>query len=247
MKNREQKILSEMTSLIESIKSQLAVLEEQLSSLQQIPHQAEVGDVVPIDIEIIEDEELAVSDTQYVEAEIVQESGDMQDDDDLPFFDDYIPEPEPEPVPGVEPEPEPEPEPVPEVEPETESETEPEMEPVPEVEPEPVVQKVPIVNSEVVSRISVVDALASRQSWRTDMPGLAVKDIRSAISLNDRLVFINYLFNEDPMAFQDALNMINSLRTLDEAVAFLAELHPEWDFESEVVYRFMMAVRRKIR
>ncbi len=79
------------------------------------------------------------------------------------------------------------------------------------------------------------------------MPGTPVKDIRSAISLNDRILFINMLFGQDPMAFQDALTKINQMASLDEVVDFVVNERPEWDLESETVYRFMMAVRRKIR
>ena len=57
MENREQQILSEMTSLIESIKSQLAVLEEKLAQITQTPVQEDY-DMVPIDLEIIEDEDV---------------------------------------------------------------------------------------------------------------------------------------------------------------------------------------------
>ena len=94
---------------------------------------------------------------------------------------------------------------------------------------------------------AVIDSMTDKQAWRTDMPGGVVKDIRSAISLNDRILFINMLFGQDPMAFQDALTKINQLGTLDEAVQYIVAEHPEWDLGSETVYRFMMAVRRKIR
>lgn len=93
----------------------------------------------------------------------------------------------------------------------------------------------------------VIDAMTERQVWRTDMPGAPVKDIRSAISLNDRVIFINYLFNEDPMAFQEALTKINQMESLDQVVKFALTSHPEWDMDSEVVYRFMMAVRRRVK
>jgi hypothetical protein len=89
--------------------------------------------------------------------------------------------------------------------------------------------------------------MTDRQAWRTDMPGTPVKDIRSAISLNDRILFINMLFGQDPMAFQDALTKINQMASLDEVVDFVVAERPEWELESETVYRFMMAVRRKIR
>lgn len=93
---------------------------------------------------------------------------------------------------------------------------------------------------------AMIDAMTDKQAWRTDMPGAAVRDVRSAISLNDRVLFINRLFAEDPLAFQEALNALNQMSTLDEAVNYLAAAHPSWNFNSEIVYRFMMAIRRKL-
>ena len=113
-----------------------------------------------------------------------------------------------------------------------------------EPEPEPVQQTAPI---DRMPRQAVIDSMTDRQAWRTDMPGTPVKDIRSAISLNDRILFINMLFGQDPMAFQDALTKINQMASLDEVLDFVVTGRPEWDLESETVYRFMMAVRRKIR
>ena len=114
-------------------------------------------------------------------------------------------------------------------------------------EPEPVAQAAPVLTEEPKAKTAVIDAMTDRQAWRTDMPGTQVKDIRSAISLNDRILFINYLFNEDPMAFQNALTKINQAGSLDEVVAYVVESFPDWNLESDVVYRFMMAVRRKVR
>lgn len=113
-----------------------------------------------------------------------------------------------------------------------------------EPEPEPVQEAAPIDRK---PRQAVIDSMTDHQAWRTDMPGTPVKDIRSAISLNDRILFINMLFGQDPMAFQDALTKINKMASLDEVVDFVVNERPEWDLESETVYRFMMAVRRKIR
>ena len=103
-----------------------------------------------------------------------------------------------------------------------------------------------LAQSRSVSSPAVIDAMTDRQAWRTDMPGATVRDVRSAISLNDRVLFINRLFDEDPLSFQEALNALNQMNTLDEAVNYLAEAHPSWDFNSEIVYRFMMALRRKL-
>lgn len=94
---------------------------------------------------------------------------------------------------------------------------------------------------------AVIDSRPDKPRWYTDIPGSEVKDVRSAISLNDRLLFICSLFRDDSMLFQDVVNRINSFPTLEKAVEYLSETFPEWDIYSDNVHRFMMAVRRKIR
>ena len=126
----------------------------------------------------------------------------------------------------VYPEPEPEPEPGPE----------PEPEPAPEPEPEPEAEEEEGMMME-----------EQHQLWRTDMPGSPVKDIRSGISLNDRILFINTLFRENPLIFQDAVNAINGMESLQEVVRYVNDEFPEWNMDSETVYRFMMAARRRVR
>lgn len=97
------------------------------------------------------------------------------------------------------------------------------------------------------SGVSVMEALAEKEAWRTDMPGSELSDIKSAISLNDRLLFINNLFHDDPSLFVNTIAALNSMSSLDEAVAYIRDGFPDWDMDSEVVYRFMMAVRRRLR
>ena len=96
------------------------------------------------------------------------------------------------------------------------------------------------------SRKAVIDVMEDKQAWRTDMPGAPVRDLLSAISLNDRVQFINVLFKEDPAAFQQARARINMMETLDEVVEYVTS-EVDWDMNSQVVYRFMMAVRRKVK
>ena len=86
-----------------------------------------------------------------------------------------------------------------------------------------------------------------RPLWWNDMPGSPVRDIRSAISLNDRILFINTLFNEDPATFQNVVNAINGMNSLEEVADYINSEFPQWDMDSETVYRFMMAARRRVR
>ncbi len=149
---------------------------------------------------------------------------------------------------------------IPEAESESEPEAEPETEDLPEEdgfslfggmaeeeEPKAKKTKAPSEHRQYSGHKVIADQKYGNEAWRKDMPGPEVKDVRSAISLNDRVMFISTLFRDDSMLFQDVINKINALTTLEKAVQYLKENFPEWDMDSELVYRFMMSVRRKIR
>jgi hypothetical protein len=220
-----------------SVRSQLEKLDAKMQEFQQYADPQ--GDaLVPIDIEI---------DDTYLGEEVVVETGfdfaDVQEPESQ-----EIQEIVPEPVPEPEPEPEPEPVPVPVVEAEPA--------PLPEVFPESDDDDLPLfaepesifeaAQKSPKARKAVLDVMEDKQARRTDMPGAPVKDILSAISLNDRVQFINVLFNEDPALFQQTRSMINTMENLDQAVEYITSTF-DWDMSSQVVYRFMMAVRRKVR
>ena len=254
MENREQQILSEIKSMMSSIRIQLEKLDAKMAELQQVVDPEDVA-AMPIDLDIDENE------VQLVAEEIVP-------DDDLPFVEEPAPvvaEPTPEPTPEPLPEPEPEPEPLPE--PELEPEPAPEPEPTPEPLPEPAPQPVeeseedddddlplfaepkPIFEVAIESpkvKKAVIDVMTEKEAWRTDMVGSPVRDLLSAISLNDRVQFINVLFQGDPVIFQQVRAKINAMTSLDEVVEYVTA-NFNWDMSSTVVYRFMMAVRRKVQ
>ena len=133
-----------------------------------------------------------------------------------------------------------------------EQEPEPDEEPAVELEelPESVMVQMEEPVAEVLAEDvpeAIIDAMTEKQAWRTDMPGSPVKDVRLAISLHERVLFINHLFSEDPMLFQTTINRINASESLEQVVDYVKETFPQWNLESDLVYRFMMAVRRKIR
>ncbi len=114
-------------------------------------------------------------------------------------------------------------------------------------EPEPPQKPRKAIVDSTKAETAVMDVMADNQAWRTDRPGLQVKNVISAISLNDRVLLINVLFKEDPLLFQSTISAFNAMTTLDEAVSYIQTNFPEWDLNSEPVYRLMMAVRRKLR
>lgn len=250
MENKEQQILSEIKEMMASIRSQLELLDAKMAELQQATAVSD-EETTPIDLDI-EDfivEEFTGDEIAEVPAvPAAPEVLSVPEVSEVPEMSDALEAPEVSELMVERCEPEEEPE----CELEGEPETEPDIDDLPFddlpifAEPEPVPVQ-PTVQTVVKPQTAVIDAMAARQAWRTDMPGTPVKDIRSAISLNDRILFINMLFNQDPMSFQEALTRINQMASLDEVAGYVVEEHPEWDLDSEFVYRFMMAVRRKVR
>ena len=248
MENKEQQILSEIKAMMATIRQQMEMLDAKMAELQQMSR-FEGEEVAPIVLDI---------DTFDLPVEEVPEEtpAPAEPSDDLPFDLPVEETPVEEPVQEAPVAAEPEIEPV--VEPLAEAASEPMTEDLPEeilledhaaeetapiivAEPEPEVVVKPLVKE------AIIDAMTEKQAWRTDMPGTQVKDVRLAISLHERVLFINHLFSEDPMAFQTTVNKVNASASLDEVVEYVKETFPQWDLDSELVYRFMMAVRRKIR
>lgn len=224
MENKDLQILAEISDLAASLRRQLEELEEKIAHLKSVYHESadyQYDEVdIPIDIDIDEmsaEEPAAISDE--TETEAVAEVVESVADDVVDALEDIIEDPVSE-------------EPI-----SSESILE-----------ESVFEQVAETMAEVPPvRQAVIDVLEDKRAWKTDMPGAPVRDIRSAISLNDRVLFINRLFNEDPMSFQDMLSKINNMTSIEEVIEAVVAEHPDWDLGSEIVYRFMMAVRRKIR
>ena len=223
MENREQQILSEIKSMMASIRSQLERLDAKMAELQQVVDPEEF-DSTPIDIEI--DETVPVADLPVEEPQTVAVQEIPLEVEDIPeVVEDVV-----EDLPAA-------------VEEETVEEEDDDLPGVFDIpEPVTVADKASVEAKPILNEVITAD-----YAWRRDMPGTPVRDIRSAISLNDRVIFINLLFKEDAQAFVDTLSKINAMETLDQAVGFVCASFPEWDLSSELVYRFMMAVRRKVR
>jgi len=226
MENREQQILSEIRLMISSIHSQLEVLEEKLALLSDDSVEVvgtEVLEDAPIELDI--EDVLDVDVVEEVAATAAEEETEAEVAEEESTLEEDIEEVVSQQI--------------------VKEESEQTVEAVPEQIKEEVEMLIDVAAASI--RSAVIDTMTTREAWRTDMPGSPVKDIRSAISLNDRILFINSLFDEDPMLFQSVLTKINSMPGLDEVVEYLRAERPAWDMESAEVYRFMMAVRRRIQ
>ena len=221
MENNRTEILQELEAELASLKEKVRAFEDKLEAFRQLP------------------QEETVEESDFTDMEI------------------GVPDlPEPEPV--VEPEPEPVLEPEPIEEPATVAE--PEL--VPVVEQEPVLEAAPVpepvegpVGGPVAEPVEAPEAPkpapvprpeTERLPWRLDKPGMSVKNLRSGISLYDRALFIGTLFKEDYALYDKTIGELDALTSLDEAVDYLLERFPDWNLKSDIVYNFMMAIRKKL-
>ena len=269
----ENAILDEIRSELSALKDRVAALEKQLDEYERLEAEAaktgiaetpaedfpEAGDVAAAEAEPV---------AEVTEAELV-----VAPAEDLPAED--FPEAEAVAEPAFEPEPEQVAEPEPAAEPEQAAEPAQAFEPEPLAEPEPEQQILedPILSSpsddtpidlgidlpdfgagvtsinDIQSRKihkRLMDSAASTPKWKTDLPGTPVRNIISGISLNDRVLMINKLFGEDPQLFQQTISDLNAMDSLSDAESYINDRFGSWKMDSEPVYRFMMAVRRKL-
>ena len=158
-----------------------------------------------------------------------------------------VPEPTPAPAPAPAQAPAPAPAPAPT--------------PVPAPEPQPAPAPAPVKDTLAESiepaatfnemqaanlKMSVGDMMTETETWRTAIPGTPVKDVTNAFSLNDRILFTRELFASDSDLFQDVVSQINAAEDFESVVAMITDRFPEWKMNSDTVFRFMMAVRRKV-
>ena len=224
MENNRTEILRELEAELASLKEKVRQLEDRLEAFRQLPPEETMEESDFTDVEI------GVSDLPEQAPAPVEEPVPASVEEPAPIPEVVEPEVVAEPVEmdfPLEDLPAPEPVAVPEPVGEPKSEPEPELipEPKPAPAPRPETERLP---------------------WRLDKPGISVKNIRSGISLYDRALFIGTLFKEDYALYDKTISDLNGLSSLDEAVDYLLERFPDWNLKSDIVYNFMMAVRKKL-
>ena len=75
-----------------------------------------------------------------------------------------------------------------------------------------------------------------------------IKDLRKAIGINDRFVFINDLFRGDEAMYERSIKTINSFHIFQEAEYWISRelvVKLGWDKDSEIVKHFIQLVKRR--
>ena len=234
MENNATELLRDIEASLAALKARIRDLEEQVAQYKSLAEEAPAADdSLPDEVDFT-DMEIGVADLPAEPAPAPEEDlpEPVLEPEDLP---EPVLEDLPEPAPEVLPEPvlEDLPESTPAAEPAPVPEPAPEPAHVPEPAPEPEPAPAPKVDTQ-------------RMAWRLDKPGLPVKNIRSGISLYDRALFIGTLFKEDYALYDRTIGDLNTMATLDDAVDYLLLHFPDWNLKSDIVYNFIMAIRKKL-
>lgn len=94
---------------------------------------------------------------------------------------------------------------------------EPKPEPTHSVEPEPQIN----VEEEVLTLNQKMSAQLTTSRMSDHLGAQAITDLKSAISLNDKLLYIKDLFNGYSLAYSEAIEILNRFKTFEEAEKFL--------------------------
>ena len=139
------------------------------------------------------------------------------------------------------------------------AESEPEPEPLPPI-PEKPIDETPVPPLVVEKPISQPakkedpETLTINQRMSAQMPNKhettlqPVSDLKSAITLNDKLLFVKDLFNGYSLAYSEAIDILNKFNSFEEADKYLKGNYStknNWDSKPETRKKFYALLHRK--
>jgi hypothetical protein len=106
--------------------------------------------------------------------------------------------------------------------------------------------------AEKIAKPSLNDILAEQNNRASinDTKQIVVTDLKTAISLNDKLLFVKVLFNGYNLAYSEAINLVNKMPNFDAADNFLQKNYAEkngWSDKQEAVDKFYLILNRRFK
>ena len=114
----------------------------------------------------------------------------------------------------------------------------------------PVAKKEPVKDKEEV--ITINQKISAQLSTKNNVTEQAiaqpVTNIKQAITLNDKLLYIKDLFNGYNLAYSEAIEILNRFNTFEEASRFLNKNYTvknNWDGKAETADKFFALLKRR--
>ena len=91
-------------------------------------------------------------------------------------------------------------------------------------------------------------AQAETSSLADQLGKQPIKDLISAIGLNEKFLFVEQLFNNDADAYKEQLKILNSMSSFDEAINYINNQLKnkfEWKLKGTVEKKFIRIIERR--
>lgn len=111
-----------------------------------------------------------------------------------------------------------------------------------------VVTAPPAKKSPPPSQTTLYDQLSSGEAKPTladNFQKRKIAKLRDSLSINQKFMFTKMLFNGDFEIFSQAIERIDTLDNINQAMSYLQNDYPEWDRESEEYTEFLMMVEKR--
>lgn len=113
-----------------------------------------------------------------------------------------------------------------------------------EVEPQPQID----VEEQIITLNQKMSAQMATSRMSDHLGAQSVTDLKSAISLNDKLLYIKDLFNGYSLAYSEAIDILNRFKTFEEAEKFLQSSYAvknNWADKQTTVDKFYELLKRR--
>jgi hypothetical protein len=120
-------------------------------------------------------------------------------------------------------------------------------------EPPLVIPTAPMVENSIpekAAKPTLNELLANNRqaTEKTDYPAAEIKDLKQAISLNDKLLFVKDLFHGYSLAYAEVIDLLNKMPDFKSADAFLQHNYAvknDWKNKQDTVDRFYQLLKRR--
>ncbi|MFA6262336.1 MAG: hypothetical protein WC760_12765 [Bacteroidia bacterium] len=98
---------------------------------------------------------------------------------------------------------------------------------------QPILQDILSRTSKTQNEEPLLHERISQNNPKTEMMQGKVESLKSAISLNKKIAFVNVLFNENTVEYTKAIDRLNSSLNIDEAMRLFTELKHQYSWDSD--------------